>query len=59
MSFNYAAKTVTSFVQSVKNLLTNYFILKEDGFYLLLEDGGKIILESSEGSYQFQSKDIS
>ena len=58
MSFSFASKAVTSFVQATKHFLGNFFLLKEDGFYLLLEDGGKIILEESE-TYAFQTKNIS
>lgn len=58
MSFSFLTKHVTSFVQTAKHILADYFLLKEDGFFLLLENGGKIILEESTG-YQFQTKNTS
>jgi hypothetical protein len=36
-------KNVATWANAVKQLLFGY-LLKEDGYYLLLEDGGKIIL---------------
>lgn len=59
MSFSFAAKTIASFTQSVKHFVANYFLLKEDGFYLLLETGDKIILEDSGGAYTNSTKHIS
>lgn len=58
MSFSFVSKTLTSFAQAAKTILADYFLLKEDGFYLLLENGGKIILEESTG-YQFSGKNTS
>jgi hypothetical protein len=39
-----------STVSNVAKTLVDQFLLKEDGFYLLLETGGKIILEQSTAS---------
>lgn len=48
-SFTNLAKSAASLVnQAIQGL--RGFLLKEDGFYLLLEDGGKIILEESAGA---------
>lgn len=42
--------TWTNIVKNVANWLTNYFLLKEDGDYLLLETGDKIIIGGSRAS---------
>ena len=43
MSWTNISKNVATWANSVKQLLFGY-LLKEDGYYLLLETGGKIIL---------------
>lgn len=41
------AKNSASWSNQQKPLGFDSFLLKEDGFYLLLEQGGKIVLEQS------------
>jgi hypothetical protein len=55
MTFAFISKNIASFVETAKNLIGNFFLLKEDGFYLLLETGDKIILENSGSAYLFSS----
>lgn len=42
-----ATKNVATFTNQVKHTVSNFFLLKQDSFYLLLETGGKIILQDS------------
>jgi len=56
MSFTNTVKNLASFTNTVKNLFLG-FLLKEDGFYLLLETGDKIILDGS--GYGYSTKNLS
>ena len=40
-------KSASTLVNLAKQTIKS-FLLKEDGYYLLLEDGGKIILDGSD-----------
>lgn len=48
-SLGNVAKSAASLVNLTKNAIKS-FLLKEDGFYLLLEDGGKIRLDGSDNA---------
>lgn len=47
MALTNLLKTASTLVNLVKQTIKS-FLLKEDGYYLLLEDGGKIILDGSD-----------
>lgn len=49
-SWSNLTKNIASWSDAIKHAISNYFLLKEDGFYLLLETGDKIILEDSGGA---------
>lgn len=57
MAFSLLTKNLATFVNQTKNFITA-FLLKEDGYRLLLETGGRIILEESS-EYSLQTKNIS
>ena len=67
MSWSNITKNAATFANTVKNILLG-FLLKEDGYYLLLETGDRIILEESNlysnssknsASYTNQTKNTS
>lgn len=49
-TYSNQTKHSSTYTNSSKPVL-NQFLLKEDGYYLLLENGGKIILEQNVPSY--------
>jgi len=58
MSWSNLSKNLATFVNTAKSVLLGY-LLKEDGFYLLLETGDKIILEESSGTWTLGTKHTS
>ena len=49
MAWTKLTKTISTFINMAQSLRS--FLLKEDGFCLLLEDGGKILIEPITGVY--------
>ena len=47
MSWTNIVKHTGTWLNNTLHLLGKFFLLKEDGFYLLQENGGKLILEDS------------
>lgn len=48
MSLSNISKTAATLVALAKQAIGKFFLLKEDGYYLLQETGDKIILEESQ-----------
>lgn len=58
MSWTNLSKNLATFANMAKNVLYG-FLLKEDGFYLLLETGDKIILEEIADPWTLDTKHTS